>query len=155
MIAEPKSEESHAGPVGERNLYTLEARGAVLCDASSEATLIAQIACTLATGNRALLRGAPAAALVAALPRGLSDRIALAGADERYDAALCDREGAALTELLAELAQRKGPITSVFRVSAERLRQGEAPPLDFLLGERSLCVNTAAAGGNASLMTID
>jgi delta 1-pyrroline-5-carboxylate dehydrogenase len=35
------------------------------------------------------------------------------------------------------------------------LRQGEAPPLDFLLSERSLCVNTAAAGGNASLMTID
>ena len=143
------------GPVGERNLYTLEARGAVLCEASSEATMIAQIACALATGNRALLRGAPAARLVAMLPRELAERVALAGAGERCDAALSDREGAALTELLAELARREGPIASVFRVSAQRLRQGEAPPLDFLLGERSLCVNTAAAGGNASLMTID
>ncbi len=143
------------GPVGERNLYSLEPRGAVLCDALGEAALLAQIACALATGNRALLRGAPAAALVAALPRELAERVALAGADDRCNAALTDREGAALTDLVAELARREGPITPVFRVSAQRLRQGEAPPLDFLLGERSLCVNTAAAGGNASLMAID
>ena len=48
---------------------------------------------------------------------------------------------------------REGPIASVFRVDADTLRRDEAP-LDFLLGERSLCVNTTAAGGNASLMSI-
>jgi RHH-type proline utilization regulon transcriptional repressor/proline dehydrogenase/delta 1-pyrroline-5-carboxylate dehydrogenase len=143
------------GPVGERNFYTLEARGGVLCDAANEAALVAQIACALAAGNRALLRGPAATALVAALPRELAERVALAGAHERYSAALTDREGAALPELLAELARREGQIASVFRVSAERLRQGETTPLDFMLSERSLCVNTAAAGGNASLMAID
>ena len=142
------------GPVGERNLYALEPRGAVLCVAASEAAMLAEIACALATGNRALLRGASAATLVEALPAELRERVAVAAAGDRCDAALADREGVALTGLLAELARRDGPIVPVFRVSVERLRRGEAPPLDFLLSERSLSVNTTAAGGNASLMTI-
>jgi RHH-type proline utilization regulon transcriptional repressor/proline dehydrogenase/delta 1-pyrroline-5-carboxylate dehydrogenase len=142
------------GPVGERNLYALAPRGSVLCDATNEKDLIAQLGCTLATGNRALLSGAPAATLLAALPAELAGQVALAGAGDPCNAALTDREGDALLALLAEFARRDGPIASMFRVTAERLRRGEAPPLDFLLNERSLCVNTTAAGGNASLMTI-
>jgi delta 1-pyrroline-5-carboxylate dehydrogenase len=44
-------------------------------------------------------------------------------------------------------------IASVFRVDADVLRD-DAAPIDLMLGERSLCVNTTAAGGNASLMSI-
>ena len=55
---------------------------------------------------------------------------------------------AAADELLAlsrRLAERDGPIVPVH----------VAPyPREFLLDEVSLSVNTAAAGGNASLMTI-
>ena len=55
---------------------------------------------------------------------------------------------AAPDELLAlsqRLAERDGPIVPVY----------VAPyPLEFLIDEVSLSVNTAAAGGNASLMTI-
>ena len=116
--------------------------------------MLAEIACALATGNRALLRGASGGDFVEALPAELRERVAVAAAGDRCDAALADREGVALTGLLAELARRDGPIVPVFRVSVERLRRGEAPPLDFLLSERSLSVNTTAAGGNASLMTI-
>ena len=54
---------------------------------------------------------------------------------------------------VGEIARREGPIVSVFRVDEETLRSDQAP-LDFLLCERSLCVNTTAAGGNASLMSI-
>ena len=142
------------GPTGERNVYSLAPRGAVLCDAATEEALIVQIACALATGNRAVLQGAPAARLIAALPRELLDSIALAGPNENVDASLTDREGDALIALLVEYARRDGLITPVFRLSADGLRGGDVAPLDFLLKERSLCVNTAAAGGNASLMTI-
>jgi RHH-type proline utilization regulon transcriptional repressor/proline dehydrogenase/delta 1-pyrroline-5-carboxylate dehydrogenase len=84
----------------------------------------------------------------------LSDEIVPAAAAPRIDAVLTDREGAALLELLAAVAARPGPIAGVFRYSAEAFRRGDPPPLDFLVRERSLCINTTAAGGNATLMTI-
>ncbi len=142
------------GPVGERNLYSLHPRGAVLCDASSEETMMAQIGCALAAGNRAALQGRPAAALIAALPRALRGVIFAASAESRVEAVLTDREGPALLELLDAVARRDGPLTVVFRLSLETLRRGDPAPLDFLLSEQSLCINTTAAGGNASLMAI-
>ncbi len=42
------------GPTGERNTYTLGARGTVLCVAATESGARAQFAAVLATGNRAL-----------------------------------------------------------------------------------------------------
>ena len=98
------------GPVGERNVYSLEPRGAVLCDATDDASLIAEIACALATGNRALLAGAPAEALAAALPAPLRERVALYAPADRVDAALTDRESAALVAFAGEVARRDGPI---------------------------------------------
>jgi RHH-type proline utilization regulon transcriptional repressor/proline dehydrogenase/delta 1-pyrroline-5-carboxylate dehydrogenase len=141
------------GPVGERNLYELTRRGAALCDAASEESLIIQIAAALASGNRVLLAGPAAAALVAALPKPLDGEVAIPRG-EPFDVALTDREGAALVAFLKETARRDGPIVPVHRCSAAALRRGEKPPLDFLVAERALCVNTAAAGGNATLMTI-
>ena len=48
------------------------------------------------------------------------------------------------------MARRKGPIIGV-----QGLRSGDlGVALERLLIERSLSVNTAAAGGNATLMTI-
>jgi RHH-type proline utilization regulon transcriptional repressor/proline dehydrogenase/delta 1-pyrroline-5-carboxylate dehydrogenase len=142
------------GPVGERNLYSLIPRGTALCDASSEEAMVAQIACALAAGNRAALYGPPAAALVAWLPRALQGDVVPVAAANRVDAVLTDREGQALVELLAAVAARPGPIVGVFRYSAEAFRRGDPPPLDFLVNERSICINTTAAGGNATLMTI-
>ena len=53
--------------------------------------------------------------------------------------------GESLLEVQARLATREGPVVPVY----------VAPyPAEFLVGEVSLSVNTAAAGGNASLMTI-
>ena len=50
-----------------------------------------------------------------------------------------------LRALNRRLTEREGPIVPVFV---------EPYPLEFLRDEVSLSVNTAAAGGNASLMTI-
>lgn len=62
-------------------------------------------------------------------------------------------------ELLAwvkEVAQRPGPIVSVQGVATHAFANGsdEDYALERLLTERSVSVNTAAAGGNANLMTI-
>jgi RHH-type proline utilization regulon transcriptional repressor/proline dehydrogenase/delta 1-pyrroline-5-carboxylate dehydrogenase len=138
------------GPVGERNLYALHGRGAVLCDAAGEEALIAQIAVALATGNRAVLDGPAADEAVYAFSGLPLERHA---PEARFSAALTDRSGEALVALAMRLAARKGEIVSLYRVDADVARRDQAP-LDLLLQERSICVNTTAAGGNASLMSI-
>jgi RHH-type proline utilization regulon transcriptional repressor/proline dehydrogenase/delta 1-pyrroline-5-carboxylate dehydrogenase len=56
----------------------------------------------------------------------------------------------ALRSVCEQLARRPGPI-----VAATALPPGSTEvPLERLVIERALSVNTAAAGGNASLMTI-
>jgi len=51
------------------------------------------------------------------------------------------------------LAQRPGAIVTV-HACAPGIRDRDAWPLALLMAERTVTVNTAAAGGNASLMTI-
>ena len=91
--------------------------------------------------------------MIEALPAALQVWLERAQRHSRFEAVLTDRKGAELVAFLREIARREGPIASVFRVDVDTLRRDEAP-LDFLLGERSLCINTTAAGGNASLMSI-
>ncbi|MGO9740696.1 MAG: bifunctional proline dehydrogenase/L-glutamate gamma-semialdehyde dehydrogenase PutA [Roseiarcus sp.] len=138
------------GPVGERNVYQLGGRLGVLCDAASEYALIAQIGCALAAGSHAIVDGLAADAVASALP-GLG--IERATPESRFDAALTDRTGDALIAFAMALARRPGPIVSLYRVDLGAIERDEAP-LDLLLRERSLCVNTTAAGGNASLMSM-
>ena len=66
------------------------------------------------------------------------------------DAVLHHGDAASLSAVCAALAHRAGPIVGV-----TALEPGAVDiPLERLLIERALSVNTAAAGGNASLMTI-
>jgi RHH-type proline utilization regulon transcriptional repressor/proline dehydrogenase/delta 1-pyrroline-5-carboxylate dehydrogenase len=118
------------GPVGEQNLYRLRPRGVVLCHASTPAGVQRQIAACEATGTVALVRQGET------LPAA-------------FDAVLFDGDAETLRALLQALAMREGPIVPVFTT-------GDAAdyPLDVLLSEQSISINTAAAGGNASLMTI-
>jgi RHH-type proline utilization regulon transcriptional repressor/proline dehydrogenase/delta 1-pyrroline-5-carboxylate dehydrogenase len=60
-----------------------------------------------------------------------------------------------LSAILAVLGMRPGPIVGVQRAGSADLAARHADYcLDWLLRERSISINTAAAGGNASLMTI-
>ena len=66
------------------------------------------------------------------------------------DAVLHQGDTPSLQAVCAALARRAGPIVGV-----TALPPGDTDiPLERLLTERALSVNTAAAGGNASLMTI-
>ena len=56
-----------------------------------------------------------------------------------------------LRALQLRLQARAGPLLAVVHLDS-----GDAPvPLERLLIERAVSTNTAAAGGNASLMTLD
>jgi RHH-type proline utilization regulon transcriptional repressor/proline dehydrogenase/delta 1-pyrroline-5-carboxylate dehydrogenase len=144
------------GPTGERNTFTLGARGTVCCVPSTASGARAQFAAVLATGNRALFAGAAGEALVAALPAPLKHFASTRnGADAPFDAVLFEGDSDELLALVKEVSKRNGPIVSVQGVATNALANGDEDyALERLLTERSVSVNTAAAGGNANLMTI-
>jgi RHH-type proline utilization regulon transcriptional repressor/proline dehydrogenase/delta 1-pyrroline-5-carboxylate dehydrogenase len=145
-----------SGPTGERNTYTLGARGTVLCIASTASGARVQFAAALATGNRALFEGAAGEQLVSQLPAALKSYASVKkSADTPFDAVLFEGDSDELLALVKEVAKRPGPIVSVQGVAARALESGDEDyALERLLTERSVSVNTAAAGGNANLMTI-
>jgi RHH-type proline utilization regulon transcriptional repressor/proline dehydrogenase/delta 1-pyrroline-5-carboxylate dehydrogenase len=138
------------GPTGERNTLAFAPRGAVLCAATSLDSLLNQLAAALATGNIALLPVSSIALLPPDLPPGVRDQIQPAADDLatcQFQLAMVDRDAAKL--LQANLAARTGAIVGMLDTDAHT-----AIPLWRLVAERALCVNTTAAGGNASLMTL-
>jgi RHH-type proline utilization regulon transcriptional repressor/proline dehydrogenase/delta 1-pyrroline-5-carboxylate dehydrogenase len=143
------------GPVGEQNIYRLLPRGFVLCVAATRGGAMRQIAAALATGNRALVDCVEPFPALDRLPPALQAHIARGTSDtaEPVAVALFDGDAVALERLMAQLVDRSGPIVPVFAA-----RDADAPtiayPLEYLLAEQSISVNTAAAGGNASLMAI-
>ncbi|WP_439833342.1 trifunctional transcriptional regulator/proline dehydrogenase/L-glutamate gamma-semialdehyde dehydrogenase [Aeromonas caviae] len=147
------------GPTGERNSYSLLPRERVLCLAQEKADLLAQLAACLAVGSQVLLPDdAQTRALLSSLPTEARDPIALvadwATGETDFDALLHHGDSDQLREVsklaAARQAARNGAIIGV-----HGLHRGETDiPLERLLIEHALSVNTAAAGGNASLMTI-
>ena len=141
------------GPTGERNTYQLLPRVQVLCQADSDIALLRQLAAVLAVGSQALW-SSQHALLHSRLPEAVQTRVQLvddgALAQTEVDLALHQGSSASLQSLLQALAQRSGPL-----VGCCHLADATAPvPLERLLLERAVSVNTAAAGGNASLMTM-
>jgi RHH-type proline utilization regulon transcriptional repressor/proline dehydrogenase/delta 1-pyrroline-5-carboxylate dehydrogenase len=143
------------GPTGERNSYSLLPREYVLCLAENEHDLLTQLAAVLAVGSEAVIEQTPfSKELVDKLPQEVRARITLVTdwtRDEvRFDGVLHHGDADQLREVSQQLARRSGPIVGI-----QGLAKGETDiPLERLLIERALSINTAAAGGNASLMTI-
>ena len=137
------------GPTGERNTLAYVPRGNVGCFASHPDVLLNQIAAALATGNRALVAQGT---VPADLPAAVKDWIHVVSAADlakaEFQIALV--EAGLSAKLRPELAARDGAIVSVIDTTEEA-----DIPLWRLVAERALCVNTTAAGGNASLMTLD
>ncbi len=145
------------GPTGEANLYAMQPRAAVLClapgTAVGDADRLLQLAAVLAVGSHAVWP-AQARSLWDRLDADVRERITLAqdwqAPAVRFDAVLHSGPAADLQMVLATLSQRAGPIVgaTVLQPSNSGLM------LARLVTERSISVNTAAAGGNASLMTL-
>ena len=144
------------GPTGERNTYSLRPRGAVLCVCSTIGGARAQLIAALATGNQAIFSTPTGAELVSALPPTLKTHARTQqGEGGAYDTVLFEGDSDELHALARRIVQRPGPIVTVQGVASGALVDGSDDyALERLLAERSVSVNTAAAGGNASLMTI-
>ncbi len=146
------------GPVGETNTYALEPRGTVLCLPATPEGLQVQIGVALAAGNVIRLHGpASLAAGLEGAPEGVRQRVTVLGGLELagVDAVLFEGDADALAVLCREVAARDGAIVPVFGASTGGADYGsEGYPVDWLLRERSVSTNTAAAGGNASLMAL-
>ncbi len=111
------------GPTGEQNTLSLHPRGVVLCDARSPDERVRQEETVRAAGCTLAASG-------------------------RVDAVLTDATGDAMIALRTRLAAMDGPIIPVITANADGTY-----PIWRLLQERSLSVNTAAAGGNAALLS--
>jgi len=147
------------GPTGESNTYRLAPRGTVLCAAASEAGAQAQWAVARATGNRVMyIDNAAARAARQRLDAAQQQAVTLvAEADLEqadFQAALFEGDGDALLVFQRRIAARDGAIVPVQGLTTEALGQGARYVPDRLVTERAISVNTAAAGGNANLMTI-
>ncbi|WP_421593013.1 trifunctional transcriptional regulator/proline dehydrogenase/L-glutamate gamma-semialdehyde dehydrogenase [Shinella sp. M27] len=148
-----------AGPVGERNLYALHARGNVLLVPKTEAGLLRQIAAGLATGNMLVIDNAAALKPVLAdLPASVAARLTWSAdwaKDGPFAGALVEGDAEAVRAVNRKIAALPGPLVLVQAATTEELLgDPDAYCLNWLLEEVSTSINTAAAGGNASLMAI-
>ncbi|CAL62279.1 Bifunctional protein putA: Proline dehydrogenase (Proline oxidase); Delta-1-pyrroline-5-carboxylate dehydrogenase (P5C dehydrogenase)] [Herminiimonas arsenicoxydans] len=139
------------GPTGELNTLRFVARGSVLCVAETAPALLNQLAAVYASGNQAVLFQSTAMHVPTDFPARL--RAGMTIIEHQHECrdlklALLEREQHALA-LRTALAARDGAIVPVVTTNFQ-----QAIPLWRLINERALCVNTTAAGGNASLMTI-
>ena len=104
--------------------------------------------------NGLMLEGEPGKSVRSRLPKEVQARIKLVSdwnkEDVAFDAVLHHGDSDQLRGICEQIAKRPGAIVGVHGLSS-----GEtAVALERLVIERALSVNTAAAGGNASLMTI-
>jgi RHH-type proline utilization regulon transcriptional repressor/proline dehydrogenase/delta 1-pyrroline-5-carboxylate dehydrogenase len=118
-----------------------------------------QVAAALATGNQVLidascgLQGA-----FSDLPDTVAARIALTSdwvGDGPFAGALVEGGGERVRAMNRAIGKLAGPLVLVQSATTEELlNDPEAYCLNWLIAEVSTSINTTAAGGNASLMTI-
>jgi RHH-type proline utilization regulon transcriptional repressor/proline dehydrogenase/delta 1-pyrroline-5-carboxylate dehydrogenase len=139
------------GPTGERNVLGFVPRGAILCAAGSAKGLLNQLAAVLVTGNRALVLADTRDQVLATLPAEVKERVRFIGEAELdgVPIQLAMVDSGMKGNLQAKLAARTGAIVGIVDT-----RPDQPVALWRLVAERALCVNTTAAGGNASLMTL-
>ena len=134
------------GPVGESNLYRTRPRGEVLLLPQSREGLSRMLDAVAATGNRAIV---DSSAIGADSVRELAPRAKIISGwagDLQIDAVLVEGDVARLAEVARLVAAMPGPIVPV--------QSAADIDLDLLVHEVSVSINTAAAGGNASLMAL-
>ena len=118
--------------------------------ADSAAAVLYQVMAALASGNRLVLAESAAARKVqAALPEALRAHVTVDAAwfDKAVGAVLLDGSDTEADALQVRIAARSGPILQALRPMPDY-------DLSRLVHERTLSINTAAAGGNASLMAM-
>ena len=134
------------GPTGELNQLSTVARGLVICLGPNRKQATEQARLALAQGNKVLL-----IATDVSLPEHNLPLVVLPGylpADglinlQGFDAVACTGEAHYLRQLRIALAEREGALLPLIT---------ETKDVQRYTHERHLCIDTTAAGGNASLI---
>ena len=138
------------GPTGESNRLSFAPRGVVLCLGPGAAVARAQAATALDAGNAVVVVAQGAATALASF--AAERRIAILDGQVAPDAlaavdgiaaVACSANRNVLADMREALARRSGPILPLITEPAA--------PERYVL-ERHVCVDTTAAGGNASLL---
>ena len=139
------------GPTGESNRLSTHARGLVLCLGPSRDAALEQAISALSVGNTVVI---VAPGITDALELFIKQKLPVAGFDGEltaevlysvngYDAVLTQVETVTLQSYREALAKREGVLIPLIT---------EANDAERLVIERHLCIDTTAAGGNASLI---
>ena len=152
------------GPTGESNRYRLLPReGGIWCMPQTTLGLLHQLAASLATGHVGLIEipspDSPIASWLETLPPEVKQFVRACTPAQRetqpdLSVVLFEGDADALARAQIELAQRDGPIVRMESRSPAQLAEGALIDLHALMHEQSVSINTAAAGGNAQLMTL-
>jgi RHH-type proline utilization regulon transcriptional repressor/proline dehydrogenase/delta 1-pyrroline-5-carboxylate dehydrogenase len=151
------------GPTGETNRYQLLPRGAVWGMPLTALGLVHQLAATLASGNAYQLSppasGSAVERMLAALPQSVRSMVKMSRSEEllldvAYGAVLFEGDADGLQTVASHIAQRAGALLRIENLTSAQLVAGASYDLSALMHEQSISTNTAAAGGNAQLMTM-
>ncbi len=148
-----------AGPVGERNLYALHPRGTILLMPQTAEGLYRQLAAVLATGNNAVVDASTRLEpTLEGLPASVRSRLTFSAewtSAGPFAGALIEGDADRIRAAGVAIARLPGPLIIVQGASSQELAENpDSYCLNWLLEEVSTSINTTAAGGNASLMSI-
>ncbi|QIC60008.1 trifunctional transcriptional regulator/proline dehydrogenase/L-glutamate gamma-semialdehyde dehydrogenase [Acinetobacter schindleri] len=142
------------GPTGEENQYMILPRESVLSLATNDADQIQQLLAILSVGSRPAVLADNTFILkhLQSMPAKVVKAIKVIKDIESgdFEAVLHHGDASALIDLQQRIATRQGPIVGITHLSSGNY---EIPVERFVI-ERAISINTAAAGGNASLMTM-
>ena len=142
------------GPTGEENQYMILPRESVLSLAENDMDQIQQILSILSVGSRPAVLADNTFILkyLQSMPASVVKAIKVIKDIESgdFEAVLHHGETSALMDLQQRIARRQGAIVGITHLSSGNY---DIPVERFVI-ERAISINTAAAGGNASLMTM-
>ncbi|ELO6156063.1 bifunctional proline dehydrogenase/L-glutamate gamma-semialdehyde dehydrogenase PutA, partial [Escherichia coli] len=143
------------GPTGESNQYTIVARHCVLSLAEQEQDQLVQLNAIFAVGSKAAVLADNVFALkhMSTMPKMVAEqfKVIQSIATGDFDAVLHHGTTTQVLELQTAIAQRSGAIVGITHLQPTE----QNIPVERLVIERAISINTAAAGGNASLMTLN
>ncbi len=142
-------------PTGETNHYAILPRDKTLCISSQDVNFLQQLNAIFAINSTPVVLSENNFVLkhIHSMPEKLAQCFKVIPDIENGDFDLVLHHGstAALETLQKQIAKREGAIIGIYHLK----QVDEQISLDRLVFERAISTNTAAAGGNASLMTLD
>lgn len=140
------------GPTGECNILSFVSRGDILCLAPNVSGFLNQLIAVFATGNTPVLLKTSLTILPVNLPPTIFAAIKqvndISDLTPLTQIALVD--ASMISDVHMNLAIQNGALISLIETHENTLI-----PLWRLIAERTISTNTTAAGGNASLMTLE